>query len=113
MMSLPVYSSQMAPPYDAGYVYISKNHVTKISRTVMGAGNEAVYQEIAEVAPAFIAIIDEYIALIRKEKKLLPLNYNMSMDTYELVNYGIYDAYTLPEAALVKVMTLDFNPDFK
>lgn len=113
MMSLPVYSSQMAPPYDAGYVYISKNHVTKISRTVMGAGNEAVYQEIAEVAPAFIAIIDEYIALIRKEKKLLPLNYNMSMDTYELVNYGIYDAYTLPEASLVKVMTLDFNPDFK
>lgn len=106
-------ASSIAPPFDLGLTIISKSHVTQITRLIYpdeSEHSEVVLQEIIDVAPSIITVIDDFFD---KNTKINNPSFDYSMDTYDLPDWSIYDSYILPEAALVVTASLYFDPNKK
>jgi len=105
--------SMAAPPFDLGLTFISKSHITQITRLIYpdeSDHSEVVLQDIIDIAPSIIAVIDDYLA---QETKLKDTSFDYDMDSYELPDWGIYDSYILPETGLVVTASFHFDPNKK
>ena len=70
-------------------------------------------QEITDIAPSFIGIIDAHIQTQIKDKPISPFEYNMAMDVYHSQTRNNYESYQLPNPSLVTVASFYFDPDFE
>ena len=105
--------SSIAPPFDLGLTFISKSHITQITGLVYpdeSEHSEVILQDIIDIAPSIIAVIDDFFD---KNAKFKNTSFNYSMDTYELPDWGIYDSYILPDTSLVVAASFHFEPNKK